>query len=140
MLAERTYWEKATAIHVFCRQQRMRGERKSRHWHDLTRLDEAGIAETALQDRELALSVARHKDAFFTENDAKGQRINYEAAVSGNLQIVPSGDAYAALEEDYEKMLKSGMPLEQNSFEPLMQQCAAIETRASKSIHAGERR
>ena len=25
MLAERTFWEKATAAHVFCRQQRMRG-------------------------------------------------------------------------------------------------------------------
>ena len=35
MLAERTFWEKATAIHVFCRQERKRGERLSRHWHDL---------------------------------------------------------------------------------------------------------
>ena len=39
MLAERTFWEKATAIHVFCRQERKRGERLSRHWHDLARLD-----------------------------------------------------------------------------------------------------
>ena len=37
MLAERTFWEKATAIHVFCRQERRRGERLSRHWHDLAR-------------------------------------------------------------------------------------------------------
>ena len=26
MLAEQTFWEKATAIHVFCRQERKRGE------------------------------------------------------------------------------------------------------------------
>ena len=32
MLAERTFWEKATAMHVFCRQQRQRGSRLSRHW------------------------------------------------------------------------------------------------------------
>ena len=30
MLAERTFWEKATAIHVFCSQERRRGERLSR--------------------------------------------------------------------------------------------------------------
>ena len=30
MLAEQTFWEKATAIHVFCRQERRRGERLSR--------------------------------------------------------------------------------------------------------------
>ena len=64
MLAERTFWEKATAIHVYCRQQRRRGERLSRHWHDLARLDEAGIAAVALDDRELAQSVARHKAIF----------------------------------------------------------------------------
>ena len=51
MLAERTFWEKATAVHVFCRQERRRGERLSRHWHDLARLDEAGVAAKALADR-----------------------------------------------------------------------------------------
>ena len=31
----RTFWEKATAAHVFCAQGRIRGERYARHWHDL---------------------------------------------------------------------------------------------------------
>lgn len=48
MLAERTFWEKATAMHVFCRQQRQRGSRLSRHWHDVVRLDDAGYADLAL--------------------------------------------------------------------------------------------
>ena len=97
MLPERTFWEKATAIHVFCRQERRRSERLSRHWHDLARLDEAGIAASALADHGLALSVARHEATFFTENDARGNRIDYEAVVSGGLQLVPSGAAYAVL-------------------------------------------
>jgi hypothetical protein len=50
MRIERTFWEKATAIHVFCRQRRLRGERFARHWHDLTRIDEAGYAENAMLD------------------------------------------------------------------------------------------
>ena len=132
MLAERTFWEKATAIHVFCRQERRRGERLSRHWHDLARLDEAGIAQSALADRALALSVARHKAMFFTENDASGKRIDYEEAVSGRLQLVPAGAAYGVLTNDYARMLADGMLLDENeSFDALMERCAAIEARAN---------
>ena len=132
MLAERTFWEKATAIHVFCRQERRRGERLSRHWHDLARLDEAGIAASALADRALALSVARHKAMFFAENDAGGERVDYEAAVSGDLQLVPFGAAHAVLANDYAKMLADGMLLDENEpFDALMERCAAIEARAN---------
>ncbi len=35
MLAERTFWEKATAVHVFCKKNRLSGDRQSRHWYDL---------------------------------------------------------------------------------------------------------
>ena len=132
MLAERTFWEKATAIHVFCRQERRRGQRLSRHWHDLARLDEAGIATRALADRALSLSVARHKAMFFAENDARGDRIDYEAAVSGGLQLVPSGAAHAVLADDYARMLADGMLLDENEpFDALMERCAAIEARAN---------
>ena len=132
MLAERTFWEKATAIHVYCRQQRRRGERLSRHWHDLARLDEAGIAASALADRALAHSVARHKAIFFIENDARGERIDYEAAVSGGLQLVPSGAAHGVLADDYERMLADGMLFnESEPFDALMERCAAIEARAN---------
>ena len=132
MLAERTFWEKVTAAHVYCRQQRRRGERLSRHWHDLARLDEAGIAERALADRELALSVARHKAIFFVENDAHAKRIDYQAAVSGSLQLIPSGAAYAVLADDYARMLADGMLLDEDEpFDSLMEHCASIETRAN---------
>ena len=132
MLAERTFWEKATAIHVFCRQERRRGERLSRHWHDLARLDEAGVAGRALADRALALSVARHKAMFFSENDATGTRIDYEAAVSGDLQLVPAGAALAVLTDDYARMLADGMLLDNaEPFDALMERCAAIEARAN---------
>ena len=134
MLAERTFWEKATAVHVFCRQERCRGELLSRHWHELARLDEAGIAASAVVDRELALSVARHKAMFLSENDACGKRIDYERAVSGDLQLVPSGNGHAVLAEDYARMLADGMlPAGTESFNALMDRCAAIETRANAS-------
>lgn len=135
MLASRTFWEKATAAHVYCRQERRRGERLSRHWHDLARLDEAGIAASALADRELARAVARHKKIFFSENDASGERIDYEAAVSGRLQLVPSGDAYSVLADDHAKMLADGMLLDQTeSFDVLMERCAKLAAQANSLL------
>ena len=132
MLAERTFWEKATAAHVFCRQKRRRGARLSRHWHDLVRLDDAGYANAALTDRALALSVARHKSAFFAEKDAAGHWIDYEAAVTSALQLVPTGDAYQALADDYHRMLSDGMLLnDEETFEDVAARCADIEARAN---------
>ena len=132
MLAERTFWEKATSMHVYCLQGRVRGERWSRHWHDLVRLDDAGIAAKALANRELARSVARHKGMFFRENDSNRQRIDYRVAVSGNLRLVPSGAAQEALAEDYASMISIGMLLDEDEpFDMLMQRCARIEERAN---------
>ena len=69
MRPERTFWEKATAIHVFCAQGQFRGgDRFARHWHDITRLDRAGVAKTAIANLALALTVARHKAVFFAED------------------------------------------------------------------------
>lgn len=85
-----------------------------------------------MEDRQLALSVARHKAIFFIENDFRGERIDYQAAVSGALQLVPSGAAHAVLEDDYARMLADGMLLDQNErFGALMERCAAIEARAN---------
>ena len=132
MLAERTFWEKATAVHVFCRQQRSRGERLSRHWYDLVRLDDTGYAERALADRALAVSVARHKSMFFREKDAAGNWLDYEAAVFGGLQLVPDGSAYQVLSDDYDRMLADGMLLDdEERFGDLMERCADIQRRAN---------
>ncbi len=89
MLVERTFWEKATAVHVFCCQKRRRGERQSRHWHDLARLDEAGLVTNALADRELALSVARHKSLFFAKNDASPSLTFFQLPEAANSYFLP---------------------------------------------------
>ena len=133
MLAERTFWEKATAMHVFCRQQRGRGKRLSRHWYDMVRLDDAGFCQTALGDRTLAQAVARHKAMFFREKDASGCWIDYEAAVAGGLQLVPHGLAYEALADDYARMLRDGMLLDdEEQFADLMERVGEIEGRANQ--------
>jgi hypothetical protein len=133
MHAERTFWEKATAIHVFCLQERLRGDRFARHWHDVTRLDEAGIAASAFADRDLALAVARHKGMFFAEKAADRSPIDYAAAVGGGLRLVPAGDSLKALEDDYARMVEDGLLLEDAElFETLMARCADIAERANR--------
>ncbi len=135
MLAERTFWEKATAVHVYCLQHRVRGQRWSRHWHDLARLDEAGIASSALMDRDLGLSVARHKSIFFSHKDVQGNRIDYTLAITGQLQLVPSGAALEMLAKDYSDMLEDGMLLDESEpFEVLMERCASIEASANAAV------
>ncbi len=132
MHAERTFWEKATAIHVFCLQDRLRGDRFARHWHDVARLDEAGLADTAIADRELARAVARHKSMFFSEKAANRTAIDYAAAVNGSLQLVPAGDGAKALENDYARMVEDGLLFDDTEpFDALMARCADIAARAN---------
>jgi Nucleotidyl transferase AbiEii toxin, Type IV TA system len=131
MLPTRTFWEKATAIHVFCKQGTV-GDRLSRHWHDLVRLDDAGYAQKAFDDRALANAVAELKGKFFREKDRDGNPIDYAAAVSGALQLVPDAEALKALEADYKKMADDGILLDDvEPFADLIKRCADIEHRAN---------
>ena len=132
MRVERTFWEKATAVHVFCLGGRFRGERIARHWHDLARLDEAGYAQAALRDRDLALAVARHKAVFFAEKDAEGRPVDYEAAVTGALRLVPEGMAKEVLAEDYRRMVDDGLLLDDaETFEVLIEASRKLERKAN---------
>ena len=131
MRPKRTFWEKATAVHVFCKQG-TQGDRLSRHWHDLVRLDDAGYAQEALDDRVLAQGGAEFKGKFFCEKDRGGNPIDYGAVVSGALQLVPDADGLKALEADYEKMADEGILLDDaEPFADLVTRCADLEQRAN---------
>jgi hypothetical protein len=128
MRPERTFWEKATAIHVFCAQGSFRGgARYARHWHDVTRLDAAGFADSAAKDRALAHAVAEHKSIFFAESMPDGTPIDYRAAVAGALDLAPGGDARKTLAEDYQRMIDDGLLLDDaEPFDVLLQRCQAL--------------
>jgi len=133
----RTFWEKATAAHVFCRQGRFRGERYARHWYDLAALSGSKFLVPAILDREVALSVARHKSIFFAEKDETGSAIDYFSAVSGHLRLVPEGNAMAALAADYAAMVEDQLMLgDAPGFDALMQACAQAEVLANQAARA----
>lgn len=133
MRPERTFWEKATAIHVYCAQGEFRGgERFARHWHDVTSLDASGFADTAIADRDLAAAVARHKAIFFAEKDSHGAPIDYDKAVSGALQLVPDGAALDRLARDYQGMVEDGLLLEEaEPFGHVMDRCREVQRKAN---------
>jgi len=133
MRAERTFWEKATAIHVFCAQGAFRGgDRFARHWHDVTRLDAAGFADAAIADPGLARAVADHKSVFFAEKNLHGEVVDYHAAVTGGLQLVPDDDALTKLAADYRQMVDDGLFFDDaEPFEALLDRCRAIQAKAN---------
>lgn len=132
MLPKRTFWEKATAIHVFCAGG-FEGDRISRHWHDLVRLDDSGFAQAAFDDTDLAKEVAGWKTRFFRAKDRAGNPIDYVAAVSGKLQLVPDEQGIKELEADYKKMVDAGLLLgDAEPFADLIKRCADLQERANK--------
>ena len=97
----RTFWEKATLVHVECHRRRLADhpERLSRHWFDLTRLAAHDIGRAALADRALLEDVVRHKKVFFNARYA-----NYDQCLNGQLRLVPDEDQLPGLRTDYDAM------------------------------------
>jgi hypothetical protein len=136
MRVERTFWEKATAVHVYCQGGRLAGSRFSRHWYDLCHLDSAGHAASALTMRDVADRVARHKGWFFPAKDAGGMVIEYASAVGGKMRLLPpSGKLLDELADDYRKMLEDGLLLDDSTaFERILEQCKELEDRVNKAM------
>lgn len=134
MSVARTFWEKATAAHVFCAQGRIRSERYARHWHDLAAIARSPHFTAVMADHAVATAVARHKSYFFIEKDADGQVIDYLPATTGHLKIVPEGEARTALAKDYAAMLADEVMLGNAlSFDELLNACDDLETRVNKA-------
>ena len=123
--ASRTFWEKATLIHVACNRSdpKLDGDRQSRHWHDLAALADHQIGRTSIGDRQLLEDVVKHKSVFF-----RASYTNYEACLSGGLRLIPKKPLLDALKVDYEKMIADGMfEGEPPSFESVVERLKALE-------------
>lgn len=129
--AERTFWEKATLIHVECqRGVRQSAERLSRHWYDLSKLYGNTIGQSALSDLVLLKDVVAHKSIFYSASYA-----NYEACLQGDLRLIPEGEALKLLEKDYSKMVTAGMFYgDAPSFDELIAQLAQIQEHINNCI------
>ena len=123
--ASRTFWEKATLIHVACNRSdpKLDADRQSRHWHDLAVLADHKIGQASLADRALLEDVVRHKSVFFRTSYAK-----YDACLSGGLRLTPGTRLLQSLAADYEKMIADGMfEGEPPTFESIVKRLQPLE-------------
>jgi len=127
----RTFWEKATLIHVECQRLDLRAgaERLSRHWYDLARLADHDIGNKAIRDAELLKDVLRIKETFFRSGHS-----HYDLCLSGELKLIPQAPMLAALRQDYQAMLNAQMFYgDILPFERIVERLTALE----KQINQG---
>jgi len=101
LAAERTFWEKATILHMYSNfpEHKTIRERQSRHFFDFYKLLQSGIKERAAKNPDLLRQVSGHNKIYFRTGWAK-----YDEATQGSLRLTPSAAVLRALENDYNKM------------------------------------
>lgn len=77
---------------------------------------------------------ARHKSCFFVEKDAEGNVIDYTAATSGYLNIIPEGEARAELARDYAAMLDDDLVHDGLPFDTLLDVCAELLFEVNRAV------
>ena len=104
--AARTFWEKATLIHVECHRPSLRpsAERLSRHWYDLARLADHEVGQQAMGDSELLRDVLRIKETFYRSGFS-----HYDQCIAGGLRLIPDEPLLEVLRQDYQAMLAAQM-------------------------------
>lgn len=121
--AQRTFWEKATILHMLYYQddKKALGERMSRHYYDLVQLAQSGVKDVALANLDLLNEVALHKTRFFPAAWA-----NYGAAKPPTLKLVPHDNLTQELRTDYQAMNEMIFG-EAPSFESVMDVLKGLE-------------
>ncbi len=128
----RTFWEKATLMHVECQRNEFRAsaERLSRHWYDLAMLADRAHGQTAIEDRALLADVVKHKKVFYNASYA-----NYDACLVGRLRLIPEDAVLAALRDDFDRMIGAGMFIgEPPTFDTIVDRLRALETTINERL------
>ncbi|MCA0943210.1 nucleotidyl transferase AbiEii/AbiGii toxin family protein [Salipiger pacificus] len=136
MTAERTFWEKATAAHVYCKQGRLRGERFARHWYDLVRLAEAGYANTAIRDRHSCECGCLTKGDVFSRKGPRRPIYRLPCRYLRKAQYRPPrrgarrtcGGLFPKVDDGL--LIESATP-----FDDLMKACSALEAASKRSVY-----
>ena len=131
----RTFFEKATLIHVECHRDSTKPtpDRFSRHWYDLYILNNSFFGKEALSNFEILRSVVEHKKAFWNYSF-----VSYDDCISGKLRLIPNQNYLNGLEKDYKQMINAGMfnetpPL----FSDIIKYLSKLEDEINKKIKNG---
>lgn len=120
---ERTFWEKATILHMLFHQDTTKplADRMSRHYYDMAMLIDHEAKGRAMANLPLLDLVAHHKSVFF-----KAAWARYDIAKVGSLRLMPSPEIEASLRKDYlgmQEMIIGKAP----SFDDILGKIEAFE-------------
>lgn len=101
ILAERTFWEKATILHQEAHRpaEKLIPSRYSRHYYDLALLAQSPVKDKALSHIGLLADVVEFKQRFYPSAWAR-----YELATPSGLKLVPGAHRLKELQRDYQAM------------------------------------
>lgn len=121
---ERTFWEKATILHVEYHRpaDKIMPDRYSRHYADTAALAQHPDGQRAVRLSNIRQQVVDWKAHFFGSSWAR-----YDLAVPGSFRLVPADHRVNALKRDYEAMrdMYISMP---PSFDEVMFRLAELES------------
>lgn len=130
LLPERTFWEKVLLLHEhrFRPTDKIQRARMARHYYDVWRLIEAGIAGKAAADLDLFEEVVAHRKVYFRYG-----WVNYESMKRGSIQMLPHPDQIEYWRRDYlamqDEMFASAPP----EFNQILEGVAVFQSEFNKS-------
>ena len=115
--AQRTFWEKATALHAEAHRPigSPTPQYFSRHYYDLAMLLDNNEGKIASMNFDLLAQVAKHKAAFFRSAWA-----SYGTAKPGSLRLMPDRARIKDLRADYQKMAPMMFDDQPPSFDDIL--------------------
>lgn len=101
LLPERTFWEKVMLLHeeTFRPTDKPRRPRMARHYYDVWRLIEKGIASRAMRDVDLFERVAAHRRIYFRQN-----WVDYDTLDRRTIHLLPTPAQRPEWRRDYDAM------------------------------------
>lgn len=114
----RTFWEKAMLLHEETFRPSNKARRKegmARHYYDLYRLIQAGIADEAIKDLDLFRRIAAHRQVYF-----RYTWVDYSTINPGQLRLAPPDDHLRQWQVDYNNMQQEMFYGEVPTFDEIM--------------------
>lgn len=129
VVPQRTFLEKLFLLHEeFSKpQDAIRVNRMSRHLYDICQMADTPIAEEAIADKDLYLSVIEHRRTFIGLRD-----FNYDTLLPQTLNIIPPEGIRENWKQDYRAMQESMIYESSPSFEQLIEKLVALNRRINE--------
>jgi hypothetical protein len=126
VIPKRTFLEKAFLLHEEFKRnpEEMRSERMSRHLYDLERMMDTDHCSEALKDKELYLSIIKHRATFTKLKD-----VDYNTHLPDHIDFIPPETVLKEYASDYSRMQESMIFGDSLPFDTLIDRLNELRSR-----------